>query len=225
MLEPGHAGAIALTGGSDDHGAFDIATTWTAAVGNSPADFLESVALGSCSPDGAHGSTGEAGPCCRRSARARISGRRRSPSRALRRRARPSARNRRGRCGGSSRGDRHGGRPARARPGGPRALGWAQLRGAPRARPARGCAGGRERSPSPVSRDRAPPRVVAIRPTSDRGRLLRARAHARRASCTRLHRHAGRGQRRRRHDAAARGCRRRCAAAVRRRILWPRPAG
>ncbi len=28
-LEPGHAGRIGLTGGSDDHGALDIAMTWT----------------------------------------------------------------------------------------------------------------------------------------------------------------------------------------------------
>lgn len=56
-FEPAHSGAIALTGGSDDHGAFDIATTWTDAAGSGPVEFLGEVAAGNCLPCGAHGST------------------------------------------------------------------------------------------------------------------------------------------------------------------------
>ena len=56
-IEPVHAGTIALTGGSDDHGALDIATTWTEAPGDSPEAFLASVAAGRASAGGAHGST------------------------------------------------------------------------------------------------------------------------------------------------------------------------
>jgi glycosyltransferase involved in cell wall biosynthesis/predicted metal-dependent phosphoesterase TrpH len=56
-LEPAHHGSIATTGGSDDHGALDIATTWTDAVGDSPQAFLEAVSEGRCAPDGEHGST------------------------------------------------------------------------------------------------------------------------------------------------------------------------
>lgn len=56
-LEPAHAGSIALTGGSDDHGAFDIGTTWTESIGDSPQEFLDSIGGGRCSPEGAHGST------------------------------------------------------------------------------------------------------------------------------------------------------------------------
>jgi glycosyltransferase involved in cell wall biosynthesis len=56
-LEPGHAGRIALTGGSDDHGALDIATTWTDAAAESPRAFLESVVAGEAAIGGAHGST------------------------------------------------------------------------------------------------------------------------------------------------------------------------
>ena len=55
-LEPVHTGPIALTGGSDDHGAIDIAGTWTAAPGDTPAAFLEAVAAGAGTPEGAHGS-------------------------------------------------------------------------------------------------------------------------------------------------------------------------
>jgi glycosyltransferase involved in cell wall biosynthesis/predicted metal-dependent phosphoesterase TrpH len=47
---------VALTGGSDDHGALDIATTWTEAAGATAEDFLASVAAGSCAPMGEHGS-------------------------------------------------------------------------------------------------------------------------------------------------------------------------
>jgi len=56
-MEPVHGGRIALTGGSDDHGALDIATTWTDAAGSTPADFLASVSRGETSVGGAHGST------------------------------------------------------------------------------------------------------------------------------------------------------------------------
>ncbi|HKC21638.1 MAG TPA: hypothetical protein VKB64_03905, partial [Gaiellaceae bacterium] len=45
-LEPRHYGAIAACAGSDDHGALDIATTWTVAPGDSPAAFLANVAGG-----------------------------------------------------------------------------------------------------------------------------------------------------------------------------------
>jgi len=56
-LEPVHGGPIALTGGSDDHGALDIATTWTEAPGDAPAELLGSVVAGDCAPGGCHGST------------------------------------------------------------------------------------------------------------------------------------------------------------------------
>jgi len=56
-IEPLHSGPIALTGGSDDHGALDIATTWTDAPGDTPAAFLASVASGRGEAGGAHGST------------------------------------------------------------------------------------------------------------------------------------------------------------------------
>ena len=48
---------VALTGGSDDHGALDIATTWTEAPGATPEEFLANVMQGNCAPQGAHGST------------------------------------------------------------------------------------------------------------------------------------------------------------------------
>jgi glycosyltransferase involved in cell wall biosynthesis/predicted metal-dependent phosphoesterase TrpH len=56
-MTPRHEGSIGLTGGSDDHGAVDIATTWTQAGGETPAEFLASVMAGTCGPGGAHGST------------------------------------------------------------------------------------------------------------------------------------------------------------------------
>jgi len=56
-IEPAHAGRIALTGGSDDHGALDIATTWTDAPGESVADFLAAVGRGETAIGGGHGST------------------------------------------------------------------------------------------------------------------------------------------------------------------------
>jgi glycosyltransferase involved in cell wall biosynthesis len=55
-IEPVHSGPIALTGGSDDHGAIDIAATWTEAPGDSPEAFLAAVAAGSVAPAGEHGS-------------------------------------------------------------------------------------------------------------------------------------------------------------------------
>ena len=56
-IEPAHAGRIALTGGSDDHGALDIATTWTEAPGATVGEFFAAVARGVGSVNGAHGST------------------------------------------------------------------------------------------------------------------------------------------------------------------------
>jgi glycosyltransferase involved in cell wall biosynthesis/predicted metal-dependent phosphoesterase TrpH len=56
-IEPVHDGSIGLTGGSDDHGALDIATTWTEARGATVADWLRSVQAGDSMPHGAHGST------------------------------------------------------------------------------------------------------------------------------------------------------------------------
>jgi glycosyltransferase involved in cell wall biosynthesis len=56
MDPPAHT-SIALTGGSDDHGAIDIATTWTEAPGDTPAGFLGAVRAGQAVPGGAHGST------------------------------------------------------------------------------------------------------------------------------------------------------------------------
>jgi predicted metal-dependent phosphoesterase TrpH len=56
-IEPPHDRTIALTGGSDDHGALDIATTWTDAPGDTPAAFLAAVTTGGGEAGGAHGST------------------------------------------------------------------------------------------------------------------------------------------------------------------------
>ena len=55
-LEPRHRGPIALVGGSDDHGALDIATTWTEARGDTPGAFLANVIAGGSVPAGGHGS-------------------------------------------------------------------------------------------------------------------------------------------------------------------------
>jgi hypothetical protein len=49
--------SIALTGGSDDHGGLDIATTWTEAQGESVTAFLETVCAGRGAIGGEHGST------------------------------------------------------------------------------------------------------------------------------------------------------------------------
>jgi glycosyltransferase involved in cell wall biosynthesis len=56
-IDSTHQGAIGLTGGSDDHGALDIATTWTAAPGESVDEVMSAIAAGRCRPQGAHGST------------------------------------------------------------------------------------------------------------------------------------------------------------------------
>jgi glycosyltransferase involved in cell wall biosynthesis len=56
-LDPAHAGRIGLTGGSDDHGALDIATTWTEVPGEKAEQLLAAVGNGVCVPHGAHGST------------------------------------------------------------------------------------------------------------------------------------------------------------------------
>jgi len=55
-IEPVHSGRIALTGGSDDHGALDVATTWTQAGGDSVDAFLASVVRGDSLIGGDHGS-------------------------------------------------------------------------------------------------------------------------------------------------------------------------
>jgi glycosyltransferase involved in cell wall biosynthesis len=55
-IAPCHGGAISLTGGSDDHGGLDIATTWTEAPGVTVEEFLGSVVAGASSPLGEHGS-------------------------------------------------------------------------------------------------------------------------------------------------------------------------
>jgi glycosyltransferase involved in cell wall biosynthesis len=55
-LEPRHPGTLALTGGSDDHGGLDIATTWTEAPGETVDDLLTSIRTGDCAPGGDHGS-------------------------------------------------------------------------------------------------------------------------------------------------------------------------
>jgi glycosyltransferase involved in cell wall biosynthesis len=54
--EPLHT-SIALSGGSDDHGALDIATTYTEAPGETPAEFLAAVSGGEGTAHGGHGST------------------------------------------------------------------------------------------------------------------------------------------------------------------------
>lgn len=53
---PRHHGTISLTGGSDDHGGLDIATTWTEAPGSTVDALLASIAAGRCEPHGDHGS-------------------------------------------------------------------------------------------------------------------------------------------------------------------------
>ncbi len=52
---PAHR-AIALTGGSDDHGALDIAMTWTEAPGETVEEFLANVSAAQATPGGEHGS-------------------------------------------------------------------------------------------------------------------------------------------------------------------------
>ena len=55
-LAPRHGGHIGLVGGSDDHGALDIATTWTEAEADDLSTFLERACAGDGGPVGAHGS-------------------------------------------------------------------------------------------------------------------------------------------------------------------------
>jgi hypothetical protein len=83
-LEPRHAGPIALVGGSDDHGALDIATTWTEAKGETLDEFLENVVAGRGEPGGEHGSAESSRTRCwpfsgTPTARAGASSRHRSP--------------------------------------------------------------------------------------------------------------------------------------------------
>ena len=56
-MEPQHPGPIALVGGSDDHGALDIATTWTEGRADGAEAFLRAIAEGKVAPHGGHGST------------------------------------------------------------------------------------------------------------------------------------------------------------------------
>jgi glycosyltransferase involved in cell wall biosynthesis len=56
-LDPAACGGPALTGGSDDHGALDIATTWTESAGSTANEMLAAVMAGECSLAGEHGST------------------------------------------------------------------------------------------------------------------------------------------------------------------------
>src|SRR5262249_7801827 len=56
-IEPEHLGPTALTGGSDDHGGLDIATTYTEAPGVTADAFLNALATGDATVHGAHGST------------------------------------------------------------------------------------------------------------------------------------------------------------------------
>jgi glycosyltransferase involved in cell wall biosynthesis len=55
-LEPRHPGRIAITGGSDDHGGLDIATTFTEAAAAGVDGFLGALTTGRCEPVGSHGS-------------------------------------------------------------------------------------------------------------------------------------------------------------------------
>jgi glycosyltransferase involved in cell wall biosynthesis len=58
-IEPRHRGRISLCAGSDDHGALDIATTWTEVHADRPAPetFLRAVSRGDASISGEHGSS------------------------------------------------------------------------------------------------------------------------------------------------------------------------
>lgn len=58
-IPPCRDGPPALTGGSDDHGAFDIASTWTVTpVARGPRALLDHLRAGSVAPAGAHGGSG-----------------------------------------------------------------------------------------------------------------------------------------------------------------------
>jgi glycosyltransferase involved in cell wall biosynthesis len=56
-VEPPAHTSIALTGGSDDHGALDIATTWTEGLGTTFEEYLAAVVEGAGTTGGQHGST------------------------------------------------------------------------------------------------------------------------------------------------------------------------
>jgi glycosyltransferase involved in cell wall biosynthesis len=56
-IAPRHSGRIAVCGGSDDHGALDLATTWTEASGDDPSRFLAEVSSGRATVHGEHGSS------------------------------------------------------------------------------------------------------------------------------------------------------------------------
>jgi glycosyltransferase involved in cell wall biosynthesis len=56
-IEPRHGEPIAICAGSDDHGALDIATTWTQAPAQTPSEFLEKVVSGRAAIAGEHGSS------------------------------------------------------------------------------------------------------------------------------------------------------------------------
>lgn len=56
-IAPAHDGRIALCAGSDDHGAVDIATTFTEVAGEGVDELLAAVAAGEASVLGAHGSS------------------------------------------------------------------------------------------------------------------------------------------------------------------------
>ena len=55
-LAPRHDGRIGLVGGSDDHGALDIATTWTEVEAAGSTTFFDSIAAAESTPGGDHGS-------------------------------------------------------------------------------------------------------------------------------------------------------------------------
>lgn len=56
-LDARHHGTIVLCAGSDDHGALDIATTWTESAGASVEDFLAGLRAGKATIEGEHGSS------------------------------------------------------------------------------------------------------------------------------------------------------------------------
>jgi glycosyltransferase involved in cell wall biosynthesis len=56
-LAPRHEGTIVLSGGSDDHGALDIATTWTESAGETVEEFLAGLRAGQAEIGGEHGSS------------------------------------------------------------------------------------------------------------------------------------------------------------------------
>ena|SRR5579872_289825 len=197
-LEPVHE-RIVLTGGSDDHGALDIATTWTEGAGATPAEFLASiVGFG-----GAHGSTsklahavaalfvhayrgsGNQLPLLLRSHVEHLFDHDAEDADERHREIVETA-------------------ASLAHLLGERARRRDHALVAERRRLAARCARVRDRTAAAVSRDRAPPRRVARRVIGDRVRLLRRVACAARAARTALHRHVRGGERRRGDDASRR---------------------